>query len=536
MALHNLFYYFQQLVERVKNFINVKHFSFFHRNLSLNNIKSWTGNQSQGTHDLEYLDITGTIDWVPDEDILALPKLKELRGVTWCKFCANCTVVNPRNLVNESQRKQKAEECLREFDEMKFLEFGKEDPKRFIKHRYLPECMCVKQSDCEFRHVVMPYFLKRTLLPQTLFYIEYALSPFTILLNLVVIVTILSSRSLRTVPSFILIGHTAVIDFLIGIYSIWVAHVNITNINSVLEEVMWAGKELQPSTGPIFISGQLISVSISLLLTLERYLAVVYCVTPSKRMTAKSAHISLFFAWTMAITFAVMPIFGVGGLHYNIKRACTPLSYDEEFKSGSSLILLASLVLIVLLYLANLPLYVQLFRFVKKSSNQAGVKKELSLARKIAILVLTNFIFFAVPVILILVFSIFAKLDSNPFDFEGDAFQSTVFKISIGQWLPVTCLNINSLLDPFLYAFKHSHFKREIRRRIHRFSRKVYPSWAPSMNLNSVGDTVTNESQTKKMSRIDDQLTANNTKNKTAPVDNGELESQEKGGEFFKTM
>ena len=164
------------------------------------------------------------------------------------------------------------------------------------------------------------------------------------------------------------------------------------------------------------------------------------------------------------------------------------------------------------------------------------MKKELSLARKIAILVLTNFIFFAVPVILILVFSIFAKLDSNPFDFEGDAFQSTVFKISIGQWLPVTCLNINSLLDPFLYAFKHSHFKREIRRRIHRFSRKVYPSWAPSMNLNSVGDTVTNESQTKKMSRIDDQLTANNTKNKTAPVDNGELESQEKGGEFFKTM
>jgi len=67
-------------------------------NLSLNNIKSWTGNQSQGTHELEYLDITGTIDWVPDENILALPRLKELRGVTWCKFCPNCTVVNPQIL------------------------------------------------------------------------------------------------------------------------------------------------------------------------------------------------------------------------------------------------------------------------------------------------------------------------------------------------------------------------------------------------------------------------------------------------------
>lgn len=504
--------------------------------MSLNNIKSWTGNQSQDTHDLEYLDITGTIDWVPDENILALPKLKELRGVTWCKFCPNCTVVNPRNLVNESQRKRTAEECLREFDDMKFLEFGKKDPKRFIKHRYLPECMCVKQSDCEFRHVVMPYFLKRTLLPQTLFYFEYALSPVTILLNMVVIVTILSSRSLRTVPSFILIGHTAVIDFLIGIYSIWVAHVNISNIESVLEEVMWAGKELQPSTGPIFISGQLISVSVSLLLTLERYLAVVHCVSPSKRMTAKSVHISLFFAWAMAITFAVMPIFGVGGLHYNIKRACAPLSYDEEFKSGSSLILVASLVLIVLLYLANLPLYVQLFRFVKKSSNQAGVKKELSLARKIAILVLTNFIFFAVPIILILVFSISTKLDSNPFDFESDAFQSTVFKISIGQWLPVTCLNINSLLDPFLYAFKHSQFKREVRRRIRHFSRKVFPSWAPAMNLNSVGGSVTNEQQTKKMSRIDDHPTARTATKKTDTVDNEELESNETAKELSKSL
>ena len=218
---------------------------------------------------------------------------------------------------------------------MEFLEFGKKDPTRFVRHRFSPECMCVKQSECEFRHVVMPYFKKRTSLPQHLFYLEYIFSPFTILFNCVVIFVILSSGNLRKTASFILISHTGIIDLLIGIYAIWVAHVNISNIDSILEEVMWAGKELQPSTGPIFISGQLISVSISLLLTLERYLAVVYCVNPSKRMTAKGAHISLLFAWVTAITFAVLPIFGVGGLHYNIKRACTPLSYDEQFQSGS---------------------------------------------------------------------------------------------------------------------------------------------------------------------------------------------------------
>lgn len=500
------------------------------RNLRLNNVKRWSGNQSRNTPSLELLDITGTIDWVPDEDILALPKVRELRGVTWCKFCPNCTVINPRNLVNQSERRRKAEECLQEFDKMKFLEFGKKDPVRFVKHRYLPECMCVKQSECEFRHVVMPYFKKGTSLPQHLFYIEYFLSPFTILLNIVVILTALTSSSLHKIPSFVLIGHTGIIDLLIGIYAIWVAHTNISNINGILEEIMWTGKELQPSTGPIFISGQLISVSISFLLTLDRYRAVVYCMTPAKLMSAKSAHIYLFFAWGVAITFAVLPIFGVGGLHYNIKRACTPLSYDEEFKSGSSLILLSSLVAILLLYLTTLPMYIKLFRFVKKSSNQVGVKRELALARKITFLVFTNFMFFAIPIILILVFSIFARLDSNPFDFEGDAFKSTMFKIAIGQWLPVTCLNINSLLDPFLYAFRHAHFKREIRRKLKFFSNRVFPSLSPSNVLNSVGDSTSEQPapQTRKTSRKENQARGpNKTKDKPAHSASEEFEFKE---------
>lgn len=503
---------------------------FVSRNMGLNNMNRWSGNQTYNTPNLQFLDITGTNDWVPDENILALPKLQELRGVTWCRFCPNCTVINPSNLANDSERRRKAEKCLKEFDEMKFLEFGKKEPKRFIKYRYLPECMCVKQSECEFRHIVMPYYKKRTSLPQHLFYVEYFLSPFTILLNMVVILTVVTSSSLRKTPSFVLIVHTGIIDLLIGVYAIWVAHTNISNVDSILEEIMWTGKELQPSTGPIFISGQLISVSISLLLTLERYLAVVYCMTPAKLMSANNAHISLFFAWGVAVAFAVLPIFGVGGLHYNIERACTPLSYDEQFHTGSSLILLTSLAVILLLYMTTLPLYIHLFRFVKKSSSQVGVKRELSLARKIALLVFTNFIFFAIPIILILVFSIFAKLDSNPFDFEGDAFKSTVFKIAIGQWLPVTCLNINSLLDPFLYAFRHAQFKREINRKLKRYSNKVFPNLPSMAVLHSVGDFTSQQTatQTRKISKIEYQNTgSNNIKNTPIHSASEELEFKE---------
>ena len=441
---------------------------------------------------LEQVEIIGTIHWVPDDNLLELRMLREVIGVTWCKFCPNCTISKPENLLRNSSRRKLVEECSGRLDKMKFLQFGNTQPKTFVKNRFIPECMCVQKSECEFRQMVMPYFQKSTSLPQQLFYVEYALSPFTILLNLVVLLTILTSRSLRKAPSFILIANMAFVDLLIGIYSISVAKVNISQIKSILEELMWAGAKLRPSTGPIFIAGQLISVAISLLLTFERFMAIVYCLKPGKRMTRKVTFIALTLAWGIAFAFALLPVFGVAGLHYNIKRACAPLSYDVAFKSESSVVLLTLLTIILVAYFTNLPLYVKIFWFVKNSGSQVGVKREVSLATKIASLIFTNFVFFAIPIMLIFVFSIYAEYDENPFDFGGDAFKSTVFKIIIGQWLPVTCLNLNSLLDPFLYAFRHGQFKRELKDRISKLSGKVLPMNESQSIGNSKTERVTN--------------------------------------------
>lgn len=425
---------------------------------------------------LESVDITGSIYWVPNEMLLAVPTLKEIIGVTWCKFCKNCTLVNPINLFNQTARRQVAEKCLKRFIGYKYLEIGKTDPKRFVSHGIVPECMCVKGTECEFRQLVMPYFTSRDSLPQYLFYLEYVISPLTILTNLFVFVLIIVRKSLRNSAAFCLILNIAVIDIMVGIYSISVAEINIKEISTILEELMWTGQKLRPSTGPIFIAGQLLSVLIAFLLTIERYIAVTYCTTTSTKLTMKPTLTLLTAAWTVGITFALLPVFGIAGLRYNIKRACAPLSYDVEYQSNSSLVLIAMLVVIVLIYFMNIPLYYKIFHFVKKNTgNTQGVKKEVSLARKIALLITTKFIFFAIPIIFILIVSIFSEYSNNPFEFSGDAFQSTIFKISIGQWLPVTCLNINALLDPFLFAFRHSMFKKEARSIMHRCRGEVAP-------------------------------------------------------------
>ena len=442
---------------------------FVHRNLGHNDVHLWDRNLTSDLA-LEHLDLTNNFDFSPDRSLLRLKRLKEIVGVTWCQFCKNCTVANMEHLPANSSRKKRNQECLRRLAKFDFLNLthSNDDPKTFVKNGYLPECLCKKDSECEFRQIVMPYFKHSQTLPQRLFYFEYALGPLTIILNIVIILVILFSRNLRQVPSFILIINMAVGDVLVGIYSVWVAHVNITNIHEILEEIMWAGRELRPTTGPIFIAVQLITVFISLLLTIERYMVIVYCMKPNKRLHKETVLWLVGVAWSLVLVFATLPVFGVGGLHYNIKRACTPMSLGTEYKEETSAILLGFLVLILVLYTVNIPPYIHIFLFVKRSTLSAGwgVKRDVRMAARIAVLILVKFLFFAVPIILILVSSLYATYGDNPFEFGGDIFKSTTYKVVIGQWLPVTCLCINSFLDPFLYAYRNGQFQKRLKKRL----------------------------------------------------------------------
>ena len=87
-----------------------------------------------------------------------------------------------------------------------------------------------------------------------------------------------------------------------------------------------------------------------------------------------------------------------------------------------------------------------IFCYARKSSVQFGIKREARLARKIAVLVSSNFILFTLPTVLLLVYVY------NFSDFLLNmvrSFHSMRSLLTVGSWVPVTCFSLNALVNPF---------------------------------------------------------------------------------------
>ena len=212
-------------------------------------------------------------------------------------------------------------------------------------------------------------------------------------------------------------------------------------------------------------------------MTVERYLAIVHCDRPSLRMNTKITFILTTVIWVFGVVYAVLPLLGVQELQYHKWFQCTmPFHKSTDVLDDTSTVTLVVAIGFVLVYLASVALYVRIYIYVRTASANfsVGVRREARLAKRIALVVCTNFIFFVVPTILFLVYVYrFMKV---LFD-VGSTFLSLRGFIVMGSWVPVTLLGLNSLLNPILYAFRHQKFQREI----NRFSRHLNNNFRDSL-------------------------------------------------------
>ena len=314
-----------------------------------------------------------------------------------------------------------------------------------------------------------------------------------IILNITIILVILTSKILRKLPSMILVFNMAVCDFLVIVFCILIAFYNPFSKSDETFQIDFVKHKIRGfqswklpvtvcrSNIFIFTVAQSVSVINSLFLTVEKYLVIVYSMKPGRRMTKKLTLIFLYITWFASIAYSIDAVFNlsdeeenfnnnefnyfycsVSGHHVHqipVKSLGEPISMPFPLSIFSG-------VLHAFLFLCTIPLYIHIFIVVRKSSTQLGIRREGVLARKLALLVFTNFLFSVVP------FSAAPGLSSRTllrldfFNFLTKTYSSFRAYLICFVWLPVMLLCLNSCLNPLMYAFRHHRFKTKFRQTV----------------------------------------------------------------------
>ena len=232
-------------------------------------------------------------------------------------------------------------------------------------------------------------------------------------MNITVVLVILCHKSLRGNLAVCLILNIAVCDVLVGLASLL-----FVRYNPQAMKIEWLHDELEESSydilskvvtsknimGPILTCAVVSQVFGSLILTLEKFLKIVFAMKPDIRIGKRGVVLFLILSWSFSLTFAVFPVFNVGHMSYSI-FGTTPLPADQLIYLGDELkptvgIATGSQIVLGIIQLTSFVLYLPIFIVSKRSGASVGIKREATIARKIALLVFTNLSFFTIPVLL----------------------------------------------------------------------------------------------------------------------------------------
>lgn len=385
--------------------------------------------------------VTGS-DWIPDSNVLGLPSLKRIVGVTWSHECTNCTLFKVD---------------LSPFLISK-LERGNS---KFVEHGFYPFC---SQRICSPSLLIFPNESERvkvTSVPKKLFYSSYVLGAIAVLLNLIILITVVSSRSLRKTTSMLLIANMALCDLLIGVYSLIIGNLNIfnflsrhLNVTSGGEKLVLGGGILCPLATAIFTSAECVEAVTSLLLTVEKYFSIVHYTNPDRRLSKNMAAVCLLFFWVASFGYALAPLFHVPNLSYTATMMCSfPVTKKNTF-----LICLGAL---IALYIVNIPLYVKIYLFVRRSFARVGVRRDARVLKKIILVVGSNFVLLLTPIILII---IFVPVENIHKTIGLNNNHNTQVLFVLGFWFPIACLGLNACINPILCAFRQDQFVKQMRK------------------------------------------------------------------------
>ena len=448
------------------------------RNLSFNDLRTWKVNPTNELQGMKKLDVTGNEHWLPRAQILQLSNLTTVEGVSLSQYCQDCSLCKmTSDDVHSSCSRGRGLSSPSDWKWHDEIQYGR--ALDFVKLGFWPTCLA------DYVCMIDQYYLRAftSLYDVTIksSFALYATGSAALLVNLAVVVFIVLHKSLRNDLAVRLLLNVAVCDALIALVTILGKRFHVLEFLTEYFLDQLQGKHhdsnafLSELHKRVKITGAFLTCAVasqvfgSAIAMLDKFLKIVFAMKPEVRLGSKAAALSLCFSWSLSATFAVLPVFRIGGMTYTTLFTMTPLPSDEPtFEDGRWKqpfgFAAGSMIALVLLQLTSFLFYVPIFIVAKKSGANVGVKREAAIARKIALLLCTNLIFFTVPVVISTLRT--AALAERGNNLNDDWRSFTLGQVQWYRFLfdvfPVLCLSINSLLNPFLYALRHPKVKTQL--------------------------------------------------------------------------
>ncbi|XP_070570745.1 G-protein coupled receptor GRL101-like [Ptychodera flava] len=274
--------------------------------------------------------------------------------------------------------------------------------------------------------------------------------------NIFVIIWRVKQNDLNKVPSF-LIWNLALADFLMGIYMLIIASVDVYYRGVyVTYDAFWKNSFLCKFAGFLASLSSEVSVFTLTVITLDRFLIIVF---PLKfiRIKLKTATLIVLIGWIVVAVLSFLPLVGIpyfGDNYYGRSPVCLSLHLTNERTPGWEFSVIIFLFANFLSFILIFACYVAMYISVKFSTTAAGVssqrntKNAMKIAKRMTLIVLTDFCCW-VP---ITVMGILALTDT------------VTIPGSVYAWTAVFILPVNSAMNPILYTISVIKVKKRLPR------------------------------------------------------------------------
>ncbi|ESO84263.1 hypothetical protein LOTGIDRAFT_108234, partial [Lottia gigantea] len=257
-------------------------------------------------------------------------------------------------------------------------------------------------------------------------------------------------------------------DMIMGVYLLMIGtRDKMYRGNYVLHDEEWRNSWTCDLSGIISTVSSEVSVLTLTVITLDRYICIMYPLSLRKR-GLKVAYCVMGFTWLMCILFAVIPVIGIpyfGTTFYRNNGVCIPLHLHDPRANGweysSFLFIGMNLASFLFISYAYLAMFVSI-KHTEVPLRTTRESRERCLVKRFSFIVITDFICW-IPIIIIKVVAL------SGVKISGDLY----------AWVVVFILPVNSALNPLLYTLTTKLFKQKL---ISKFATVV---WRPNIYRDS---------------------------------------------------